>query len=149
MSGQEIMQKLILAVLHSLCIEMRDDHAILDPKKVIRFIGESVIRNSRNGVMKKTDFEREMEGQLPPGLKVEYERLLGLFVTQGNKLIYVNEETLPISFSERLTALFKIQKGWESNEMEPFLEWFVPGGMGFGDFMARYARLADGLWMQR
>jgi hypothetical protein len=149
MSGEEVMQMLIMAVLRAYSIELGEDLAILDPKKVMRFIGESVIRNTRNGVMNKSNFENEMEGQLPPGLKVEYECLRGLFVTHKDSLIYVNEESLPITFADRLAALLKIQRGWESSEIEPFLEWFVPGGMGFGDFLARYARLADGLWMQR
>jgi hypothetical protein len=144
-----IMKEMMFAVLKYHSSEMSETEAILDEKKALRFVAETVLRNARNGVISDAEFEREMIGRLPMGLPLRMEDLRGLFVRNDNQMMYVDEETLPIEFHQRLDALFKIQKKWETKEMEPFFEFHVHSALPFVELITRHARLSDGFWMRR
>jgi hypothetical protein len=144
-----IMQNLVLAVLKCYSSETSETHAILDETKIMRFVAESVLKRARNGIMRDRDFVSEMEGQLPPALKLIRESLFGICVYDKGTVKYIDEEALPIALEERLNAVFALHKQWEARAMEPLFEFFVTSELRFGDFIARYARFVDGCWMKR
>ena len=143
-----IMRDLVLAVLRYLSSEVGGEEAVLDEKRVTWFVAEDVLRQTRRR-LDVEEFKHEMLGRLPPGLALNLEYLHGMVVLRDNKVLYIDEEQLPLGLKDRLETLFRIAKGWEEHEMEPFFEFFATKSLPFSDLIQRYARLADGLWMHR
>ena len=148
MAESPIMRDLVLAVLRRLSNERSADEVILDEREVTKFVAEGVLQSTRRR-LDVDEFKHEMLGLLPPGLALNLEHLNGMAVVRDNKILYIDEEKLPLTLHERLEALFGITKGWEEHEMEPFFEFFATKSLPFSDLIQRYARLADGLWMHR
>lgn len=148
MIDSQIMRDLVLAVLRYLSNEISADEAVLDEKRVTWFVAEDVLKQTRRR-LDVDEFKHEMLGRLPPGLALSLDYLHGMVVLRDNKVLYIDEEQLPVGLKDRLEALFGITKGWEEHEMEPFFEFFATKSLPFSDLIQRYARLADGLWMHR
>jgi hypothetical protein len=144
-----VMRDLVVAVLRSFAAESSDTHAILDERKVSRFVAADVLRDARNGTMAEDAFEAEMQLQLPTALKLKKEWLFGMFFSEDGRIVFVDEENLPIELTARIDALFRIHKRWETREMEPFFEFFVHDEDPFIDLISRHARMAGGGWMRR
>jgi hypothetical protein len=149
MIEKPIMKAIVFAVLKLYASEMSETEAILDERKALRFLAESVMRNAKNGVIAEREFDQEMLGLLPIGLVMKKESLRGLFVDDRDQMVYIDEERLPIDFHQRLEALFKIHKKWETKEIEPFFEFYVHSALPFVELISRHARLSDGFWMKR
>jgi hypothetical protein len=144
-----VMRDLVVAVLRLFATEISDAHAVLDEREVTRFVAAEVLRAARNGTMADDAFDAEMRLQLPPALKLKREWLFGLFFSEDGRIVYVDEENLPIELTARIDALFRIHKRWETREMEPFFEFFVHDEDPFIELISRHARMTSGGWMRR
>jgi hypothetical protein len=149
MIEEPIMKKIVFAVLKSYSNEINENEVILNEKKVLRFIAETVLRNAKHGIISDEGFEREMFGLLPISLPLNKESLHGLFFQNGDQMVYIDEETLPIELHDRLEALFRLNRKWETKEIEPFFEFHVHSALTFLELITRYARLSDGFWMRK
>jgi hypothetical protein len=105
-----IMQDLVVAVLRRFAVESSDTQAVLDEREVTRFVAAEVLRAARNGTMAVDAFAAEMRLQLPPALKMKREWLFGLFFSEDGRIVYVDEESLPIELAARIDELFRIHK---------------------------------------
>lgn len=143
------MKDIYFSVIKYYSFDIQERTAILDEKKIIRHIADYILRNARNGLIKKNDFEEQMSEYMPDNTKVDYSILHGMFVSKPNGIQFIDEETLPISLLDRFDALFKINEEWEIPEIEPFFEYFVTDSLPFQDLAARHCRFAEGRWMRR
>jgi hypothetical protein len=148
-----VMRDLVVAVLRLFAVEISDAHAVLDEREVARFVATEVLKAARNVTMADDAddaddaLDAEMRLQLPPALKLKREWLFGLFFSEDGRIVYVDEENLPIELTSRIDALFRIHKRWETREMEPFFEFLVHNEDLFIELISRHARMAGGGWV--
>lgn len=142
------MKIIVKAVLKSLCIEIQDDIAVLDENKILIFIARMILKNSKNGFITIDDFKNEMKGQMPQNARLNLEIFKGLYAKVKNGFHYINEEALPLDPEQRFAFLFQVKKEWEQSDIEPFFAEYISDKILFPDYASRYARFANGLWMQ-
>ncbi|KAH0787045.1 sister chromatid cohesion protein DCC1 [Histomonas meleagridis] len=144
-----IMKSIIYSILKAYSITINSDEATLNENMIMRFIARGILSHARNGFITFEDFKNEMNGQMPPDMRLNIDNLYGLFAPIKNGLQYINEESLPFEIEQRFEFLFKIKKEWNQNEIEPFFVDFVTSKLSFQDFASRHVRLAEGKWMKR
>jgi hypothetical protein len=125
-------------------LDQISENGELSERKITRFIASIVLKEKP---LTLDEFEEDMKGHLPPQIRFSLEECYGLFAFIDEKLIYVDEESLPIQVIERFNHLLQLCDIWEPKLLEPFFLFYVTKTLSFNDLATRYCRFADGFFM--
>lgn len=116
----------------------------LSETKLSRFIASKILSDKH---LTMGEFEDLMKEFLPPSFRYDIDDYYGLFAFQDEKLLFVDEEKLPVNVIERFQFLFEICSIWEPKLIEPFFRNYTTKTLSFNDLATRYCRFADGCFM--
>ncbi|EAY22750.1 hypothetical protein TVAG_476790 [Trichomonas vaginalis G3] len=142
-------ENLVRAVLYSLSETISNDIITLKEKKIIKHIVATLLRSQRGNWMLKENFDKEIQGLVPPDIKFDHTYTYGVCVEHENGYLLIEEETLPITVEDRFKAIFALHKQWSEHEIAPFFKQFHTKDMHFNEWAKRYIRFADDFYMPR
>lgn len=118
---------IINSLTHRFCSQVDGDgDTRIDNEKIARWFGIQTLKSSRSFAV--SDFYIQWKTMFPAfySVPIDIGMLRGNFSRTGDRISYLNSQTLSTDIVLRIKELFKVNGEWELEDIGPYVEKFLP-----------------------